>query len=201
MASPPATDLMLSALLRRNAHQLRNRVTALISVIDVVEALASGGPELHGEALELLTEASVELRQLADGWTGEARSLYGEQRSRVDAATLARDAEDELGVAVTLEADSADATRADRRILAALLERLATIGPRRAQVAARERHRIRFLTLEVETASSGGAALLASEPVRALLDRLGAQAWIEAELRLVVQMPVMIDAPPARAAI
>ena len=176
-------DLTIAAVLRRNAHELRNKLSALISAVDVM----GSSPAMFAEALELLNESSADLRELADHWTDSARGLFDQERGDAGCVELARILGSALGdVPVTAAGDAT--VRIDRRLLEALGRRLGeVIRPASVDIRQELRYGLSFVMIAFET-SSDRARLAEAEPIRSMLDQLGAQARIESD-RLVLQMP------------
>jgi hypothetical protein len=183
------TDLALSAVLRRNAHELRNKLSALISAVDVMNTIGTSDPVMFAEALDLLTESGTDLRALADGWTRSALSMFEQDRCEIDGAGLAAAVAAGAGIPVDAGDAASLMVRVDPRIVSAVSARIAELtGPKSIAVAALTRHNLPFVAVTFETTAAAAAGVGGRELIRAMLDQLSAHPRIEGDA-LVLQLP------------
>jgi hypothetical protein len=183
------TELILSAVLRRNAHELRNKLSALISAVDVMGEMVTACPALFDEALGLLTESGTDLRALADTWSTAAREMFEQDRTDIDCTTLASVIESGFGAPVTTSGDLS--VRVDRQIVAAVSQRIAKItGPVAAGVQTLTRHNLPFVVVVFDCGADAARKAVASEPILAMLNQLSAHPRVEGDA-LIIQMPAV----------
>lgn len=185
------TDLIAAAVLRRNAHALRNKLSALISGIDIIGHAAPRSSELMTESLALLAESAAELRALADGWTAAAREMFEQRRDLTCCGDLARIAGAAAGAPVMVEGDPAIETRIDPRVFEELARQIAAIAPLSA-VAIRQvlRHDLPFVVVAFEVGELEAVRLAETELIQAVVNQLGAYARVEGKC-LVVQLQAL----------
>lgn len=185
----PETELTVAAVLRRNAHELRNKLSALISAVDVMGSLATASPSLFNEALSLLAESGSDLRELANVWTTCARDMFAAERADVSCSQLAALVTSGSSVDVALDADDDLEVRIDPRIVEAVSQRIAVhTQPNTVVVRQEIRHNLPFVTVVFETSPDRAQAAAASEPIVAMLNQLNAHPRIDGN-NLIVQMP------------
>lgn len=180
----PETELIVAAVLRRNAHDLRNRISAVISAVDVLRVVTTSRSELFDEALSLLSDGSDDLRDLADTWTEAARELFDNVRDKTCCSQLAEAIGAGAGVEIpiTVATENALETRVDLRIVEALSRSIAEAGPARAvEIREETQHGLPFVVAAFDTGEDNATRLAAAETVRAMIGQLGAHSRVEAQ--------------------